>query len=303
MRSKQITKENNKNGGPYTKKQQEDRRIQVYDLHFEKNLSAVKIAKLLNVHRNTINEDIRFWSLQYAKEMNPQELIFKMKKDIQRKEIQRDRLFEYLEDAKSLEEKMRIEKSILDIDNRLFQPYSKMITSETINLESTAKPAGISEDEIKKFVRDLILENKNPDTEDIPSENKIKFLFIQRTKCDIKHAEELIEIMKKNGLGLCIISNPFNNERWDDTSNKYSIWKFAKLRGYLTNEELDSIKKKRFEILNKAEKEIEEKEEKEKNEKFTAKYGPDKSKWSSEIQDPDYSEEISVQSNFKFGLK
>jgi len=33
-----------KNGGRYTKKEQEERRIQVYHLHFEENKSAVQIA-------------------------------------------------------------------------------------------------------------------------------------------------------------------------------------------------------------------------------------------------------------------
>ena len=51
-----------KNGGPYTKKEQEERKLDVYHLYFEENYSAVKIAEMLNVHRNTINEDIKFWN-------------------------------------------------------------------------------------------------------------------------------------------------------------------------------------------------------------------------------------------------
>ena len=33
-----------KKGGPYTKQEQEKRRKQVYELHFEKGFSAIKIA-------------------------------------------------------------------------------------------------------------------------------------------------------------------------------------------------------------------------------------------------------------------
>ena len=49
-----------KNGGPYSKKGQDKRRDQVHTLHFEKGHSAVKIAQILGVNRNTINEDIKY---------------------------------------------------------------------------------------------------------------------------------------------------------------------------------------------------------------------------------------------------
>lgn len=49
-----------KKGGPYTKQEKEDRQNEVYRLHFEYGSSAVKIAEMLNVNRNTINEDIKY---------------------------------------------------------------------------------------------------------------------------------------------------------------------------------------------------------------------------------------------------
>jgi len=49
-----------KKGGRYTKKEQEERRLQVYQLHFEENKSALEIAETLGVNRNTINEDVKF---------------------------------------------------------------------------------------------------------------------------------------------------------------------------------------------------------------------------------------------------
>ena len=63
-----------KKGGRYTKKEQEERKIQVYHLHFEENKSAAKIAELLNVNRNTINDDISYWHSQLAGEMKFQGL-------------------------------------------------------------------------------------------------------------------------------------------------------------------------------------------------------------------------------------
>jgi len=71
-----------KKGGRYTIKEQEERRIQVYHLHFEENRTAVKIAELLGVNRNTINGDIRYWHSQLAHEFNAQNISVKMTKQI-----------------------------------------------------------------------------------------------------------------------------------------------------------------------------------------------------------------------------
>ncbi len=47
-----MSETDSKKGGPYTEKEQEDRRKQVYELHFEKGFSAVKIGEMLKVNRN-----------------------------------------------------------------------------------------------------------------------------------------------------------------------------------------------------------------------------------------------------------
>ena len=62
-----------KKGGPYTKQEQEKRRKQVYELHFEKGSSAVSIANELDVNRNTINEDIKFWQMQIASQLEDED--------------------------------------------------------------------------------------------------------------------------------------------------------------------------------------------------------------------------------------
>ena len=116
-----------KKGGRYTKKQQEERRLQVHNLHFDENKSAVEIAEILNVNRNTINEDIKFWSGRFVNKSNELDVFSKMTKQIQRMEIQRERFFDYLEEADTLEKKTRLEKLIFDIDNRLSQFFSKVI--------------------------------------------------------------------------------------------------------------------------------------------------------------------------------
>ena len=56
----QIMEIAQKQGGPYTKSEQDERRNKVYSMYFEKGFSAIKIAIELKVNRNTINQYIRF---------------------------------------------------------------------------------------------------------------------------------------------------------------------------------------------------------------------------------------------------
>lgn len=271
-----------KKGGRYTKKEQEERRLQVYHLHFEQEKPAVKIAELLNINRNTINDDIRYWHQQLASEMNAQDISAKMTKQIQRMEIQRDRLLEDLEDAKSLEERIKVEKFISDIDNKLIGVYSKMIINGKQLLPPTIKIKDIDEEEIKEFVRDLVLSDDDPNSEDVYSENVLKFDFIRKKKCDVVYANRVIEKMKQDGLTLCSQSTvgkaDFFSVLSQDYSATYNLGKFANLRGYVTIHEFATIMKKRIEIR----REIEKDEEREK--RFVQKYGPI-AQWSTEVQE------------------
>lgn len=185
-----------KKGGRYTKKEQEERKIEVYHLHFEQNKSAVKIAELLNVSRNTVNEDIHYWHQQLAGEFKAQDMRAKMTKQVQRMEIQRGRLLDDLEEAENLDEKIRLERFIAEIDNRLAQLFSKMISLGITQLEPTAKIEDeIDENEIKDFIRGIVLDG-DPESEDLHSENDLKFDFIKKTNCSVSHAEKIIEKMR-----------------------------------------------------------------------------------------------------------
>ena len=116
-------------GGRYTKKEQEERRLEVHQLHFVEKKSAVEISELLDVNRNTINDDIKFWHSQLANESNVINIKEKMIRQIQKMEIQRGRFLEYLDEAENLDEMIRIEKLISELDARLVQYYSKSIFS------------------------------------------------------------------------------------------------------------------------------------------------------------------------------
>lgn len=135
--------------------------------------------------------------------MNAQDITAKMTKQIHRMEIQRDRLLGDLEDAESLDDKIKLERFISDIDNRLIGVYSKMIVNGKEYLPPTIKPKIVDEYEVKEFVRDLILSDDSPDSRDIYSEDELRFDFIRERKCDVAYADNVIAKMKQDGLVLC----------------------------------------------------------------------------------------------------
>ena len=105
-----------KNGGPYTKQEQENRRDEVFKLHFEYGYSAVQIAKLLNVNRNTINEDIKYWYSELYDGTKSKYSVHWLDKQLTRLELQRARLREELEGDISLKDRLDVEKCITNID-------------------------------------------------------------------------------------------------------------------------------------------------------------------------------------------
>ena len=91
MATTQVPKIKNeeKLGGPYTKQEQELRRKKVYELHIEKGNSALKIAEMLGVNRNTINSDIKYWYGQMVSQIGGENVCGILFKQIERLEIQR----------------------------------------------------------------------------------------------------------------------------------------------------------------------------------------------------------------------
>lgn len=106
-----------KKGGPYTKHEQEKRRDEVFRLHFEYGYPAVRIARLLNVNRNTINEDIRHLRSEMYDESKATFSKDWLDKQFARLELQRARLQEELDKEDiSLKDRLQIEKLITNID-------------------------------------------------------------------------------------------------------------------------------------------------------------------------------------------
>ena len=108
-----------KKGGPYTKNLMEQRRKEVHRLYFDYGYSARKIAELLKINRNTINNDISYWHITSLKKGHNLDPICYVLNQIERFEIQRTRLRNKLNHVESFHEKITIEKFIFNIDMKI----------------------------------------------------------------------------------------------------------------------------------------------------------------------------------------
>lgn len=117
-------------GGPYNKKDRLHRRKEVYRLHFELGYSAIKIAEFMNVNRNTISSDIRFWYSELSKNWNTNVIKFWLIKQVDRLETQRTRLIGELTKYDDQKIKLLYERMIFDIDSRLTQIFHNVYTRE-----------------------------------------------------------------------------------------------------------------------------------------------------------------------------
>jgi len=129
-----------KRGGPYSKQDRIKRKNEVYRLHFEFGYSAIQIADMMKINRNTINGDISSWYAKITKNwrlVNPEVLVTK---NITRLELQRTRLREELEKTKVLKDKLSIEKLIFELDSKILQTNLKLMESvKKVNDLSTEK--------------------------------------------------------------------------------------------------------------------------------------------------------------------
>ena len=113
---------------PFTRSQRRKRRMEVYKLHFEHGVPATRIAEMMNVDRNTINNDLKILYQQSLNDYNPKDISLDdlLQKQLVRLETQRDRLCLYLCDAKDVSSKIGIERLIADIDFKLIGAIEKL---------------------------------------------------------------------------------------------------------------------------------------------------------------------------------
>jgi hypothetical protein len=113
---------------PFTKSQRRKRRMEVYKLHFEHGVPATRIAELMKVDRNTINNDLKILYRKALNDYDPDDMSLDdiLQKQFLRLETQRDRLCLYLCDAKDINNKIAIERLIADIDFKLIGAIEKV---------------------------------------------------------------------------------------------------------------------------------------------------------------------------------
>lgn len=102
---------------PFTHAERKERRDEVYKLHFEHGIPATRIAEMMNVDRNTINNDLKILYNRAIRDYNSDKSFDDIiEKQLLRLETQRDRLGLYLCNAKDINSKITIERLITDID-------------------------------------------------------------------------------------------------------------------------------------------------------------------------------------------
>ena len=121
-----------KMGGPYTKQQQETRRNQIFELHFQQGYSAVSIAKTLGVNRNTVNKDIEFLFSEIRNDKSPNHKN-QLDKQVIKLDYQKTRLQKELDKDISIKERLQIEKMISDADLRIAAFFVKLVTTRRHN--------------------------------------------------------------------------------------------------------------------------------------------------------------------------
>jgi hypothetical protein len=112
---------------PYTRAERKERRDEVYKLHFEYGMPAIRIAELMKVDRNTINNDLKILYNRAIKEYNSENSFDDLiAKQLLRLETQRDRLGLYLSEVKDTNSKISIERLIMDNDFKVIGLLDKL---------------------------------------------------------------------------------------------------------------------------------------------------------------------------------
>ena len=217
-----------KQGGPYTKNEQYERRKKVYSMYFEKGFSAIKIASELEVNRNTINQDIKFLRSDITKkdQIKPAIWLLEQKEHL---EQQKDRLIELLEITKDFEQRLRVEKIILDIESKITNLVIKMTDFKSRAFEYDPGPE--FDEDITLVVKDLVLNEKTENYSHL--ENDIIFKVRELLKCDFSHAEKIFIRMKDLGL----------SEFKSDDGKGYNLTSFGVLNQMITKVQLDKNNK------------------------------------------------------------
>lgn len=139
--SQEFLKENKRSvkhkpkSSPHTKTERKKRREEVFKLHFEYGYSARQIANMMNVNRNTINNDVSFWYSRTKSDSDKKTSDDWLIKQFSRMESQRARLRRELDISDSLQERLQIEKMLSSLDSKISNLVIKLETSRSSVLD------------------------------------------------------------------------------------------------------------------------------------------------------------------------
>ena len=222
--------EQEKKGGPYSKDEREKRQNEVFRLHFEFGYSAIKIADLMKINRNTINADIKYWYSNRKEEIKQDSEDFILRQ-LGRLEAQRSRNIENIIEKKI--DDVKHEKLLLDIDkeiNRLLRISSdKQVVAESVE---------IKEDVIKDIILFLIIKHNGDYC--LKRENIISEI-INLQKCTIVEANTIFSQIGNLGLECC--------KKMRLGGSVYDLLEFAYLRRYVLENETFVINVQTLQML------------------------------------------------------
>lgn len=256
-----------KNGGPYTKPEQEKRRAQVFEMHFVKGYFASKIADELGVNKNTITQDIRYWYDTITSELKENARDWALKQ-YSRMEEQRTRLMELLSKQDNVVLILKIEKMIMELDRTICKFLAPI--SERLN--------GVVPDSDAVGMVEHLLINEDVTKATGYSNDQILHDVIKCKKCDVSYAQNILDRIKE--LGLELFENPTDSLE----SPSYDMLGFAESRQILSGEQLQNV----YLRLEQKQKEQQEhlanleSHDKEVEKKFVEQYGDSKD-WTAEV--------------------
>jgi hypothetical protein len=213
-----------KKGGPYNKENKQNRRDEVYRLHFELGYSARKISHAMKMNRNTINADVKFWYKELGKSFEVDTIKGNIAKQLVRYESQVNRLTEKSESCQDLELQLNIEKLITDISNKASMLHLKILDNHAEHPAKTKNQENnytIDEELIRHITLFLTLKYaKNPRL----TEKSIKSEIINLENCTISQADSIYHYMYELGLNHCSVMV---------IGFEYDLFSFALLRRYV----------------------------------------------------------------------
>jgi len=227
-----------KSGGPYTKKERENKINEVFRLHFEEGKTAVEIAEILKINRNTANHYIKDLYAQLAEEEENYDIGAWIVRLISSVESQKSRLRKELQKQNKLQNKLEIERFLSKLNDKEIEFIPKILENKRGNFESLGLDE-ISEEQIKKISRYLILDY---DVQALDSVTRDKILagIISFLKCTKEHAGKIFKKMLQLGLNVWDTIDP-HIQIGRGLIFYYNFLKFAHMRGYISIAEYEKI--------------------------------------------------------------